>query len=782
MQTQEHAKKMLLEVETPEDVSPPEVHKQYRLGLKYGHLIYRLRWFIIAFWAVIVIVSVPFAAQIDSVLTGGGYSSSTSESAHASTLLQEKLQQPATQLLVVFQSTRVLVSDPAYQKEVTDFMQRARSYSNVTGVTQSGAGRDQHTIYVTVNFNKGSDVLEKQLDSFRKLLPGQTAANPAQVYLTGEAPFDHDFTNGTLQETERAEMFALPVALLVLLLVFGSLVAAAMPILLAVVAIPVTLAVIYGISLHISMSVFVLNITSIIGLGISIDYSLFMIRRYRDELANGHTKGDAIGWTIATAGESILFSGLIVTVGFCGLLLMNVDIIRALGIGGAGVVITALLAALTLLPALLCVLEKHIDALHIPTVQWLTRRFRKQKSVNAQEEGQGFWHRWATSVMKRPVMIILLVMALLSGLSWPIFSLSLGSTTMTTVPKSVESRQGMDILNAQFPVTSVHPVSLVVQSSDGSSMLSADNLAKLDHLSRWVGSQSLVTGVISLTQTPSSPGVAQLSEQQLVLLYSTGAYQQYPTLKQFVAATTNSDVTVITVTTKAAVDSYDGKMLINHLRTGDKAAAEGLTVLVGGDQAKSVDFTNRLYSNFPWAIASIIVTTYLLLLLMFRSVFIPLKAILMNGLSVTACLGVLVFIFQWGNLSNVLGFTSDGFLDSVIPILLFCILFGLSMDYEVFLLSRVREEWLLTQKNQSAVAYGLEKTGGAITNAALLFVIVAGAFIFTSVVVTKEVGLGMTVAVLVDATVVRALLVPATMRLLGRWNWWMPGRPLPPKQ
>lgn len=775
MQTQD--KKMLLEAEALEGDSSPEAHQQYHFGLKYGHLVYRFRWFIIAFWAVIVIVSVPFAAQIGSVLTGGGYSSPTSEAARAGTLLHEKLHQPATQLFAVFQSTQTLVNDPRYQKEVTDFMQRARSFPSVTGVTQSGAGQDQHTIYVTVNFNKGADALEKQLDAFHTLIP----VNPAHAYLTGEAPFNHDFTQMTLQETEHAELIALPVALLVLFLVFGSLVAATMPILLAVVAIPVTLAVIYGISLHVSMSVFVLNITSIIGMGISIDYSLFMIRRYRDELANGRSKGDAIGRTLATAGESIFFSGLIVIVGFCGLLLMDVDIIRALGIGGAGVVITAMLAALTLLPALLCVLEQRINALRIPSFQWLIRRFRREERDDVAKEGyHGFWHRWAIGVMKHPVMIILLVMALLGGLSWPIFSISLGSTSMTAVPKTVEARQGMDILQAQFPETNEHPVLLVVQTSNGTSMLSPDNLAKLDHLSRWVKSQSSVTGVISLTQIPSSPGVSALSEQQLMSLYSTGAYQHYPAIAQLVAATTNGNTTLITATTKASVDSYAGKLLVDHLRAGDKA--EGLTVLVGGDQASSVDFSNHLYSNFPWAIASILVATYILLLLMFRSVILPLKAILMNGLSVMACLGVLVFIFQWGNLSNILGFTSSGFLDSVIPILLFCILFGLSMDYEVFLLSRVREEWLQTHRNYSAVAYGLEKTGGAITNAALLFVIVAGAFIFTSVVVTKEMGLGMTIAVLVDATIIRALLVPATMRLLGRWNWWLPGRPLPPKQ
>jgi RND superfamily putative drug exporter len=766
-----------------EDNSSLESHGRYRLGLSYGRLVSRLRWFIIAFWVVIVLLSVPFAAQIGSVLTGGGYTSTNSESARAATLIQEKLHPPLTQLLIIFQSAHTAVSDPAYRKEVNDFMSRAHSFSQVTDVTLGGTGQDGRTTYVTVNFNTGSDTVGDQLDAFRKLLPAGAAASPARVYLTGDAPFNHDFSQTTLQDTERAEFFALPIALFVLLIVFGTLVAAAMPILLAIVAVPVTLAIIYAIGLHMPMSVFVLNITSIIGLGISIDYSLFMIRRFRDELSGGRSTADAIGWTVATAGESILFSGLIVMIGFCGLLLLGVDIMSSLGIGGAVVVANSVLAALTLLPALLAVLGHRINSLRMPFLSRLTLHATRTGTGSApEEERHGFWQKWAMGVMKRPVLIILLVTALLVGLGWPIFSLSLGSTSSASVPKSFEARQGIDILNAQFPETNAHPVFIVVQAPDGSSMLTPGNLARLDHLSTWIATQAHVTGMISLTHMPATAGAPTLSEQQLAASYSSGAYQRNPAMAQFVVSTTNGNTTLITVMTKAKVDSSEGKALVNDLRAGDKAAAQGLTVLVGGEQADSLDFTHYLYGSFPWAILFILVATYLLLLLMFRSVFLPLKAILMNVLSVSACLGLLVFIFQWGNFSNILGFTSEGFLDSVIPILLFCILFGLSMDYEVFLLSRVREEWLRTHKNRWAVARGLEKTGGVITNAALLFVIVAGAFTFTSLVVTKEMGLGMAVAVLVDATIIRTLLVPATMRLLGRWNWWLPRRPLPSKE
>ena len=477
-------------------------------------------------------------------------------------------------------------------------------------------------------------------------------------------------------------------------------------------------------------------------------------------------------------------------IGFCSLLLIGVDIMSSLGIGGAVVVAIAVLSALTLVPALLAVLGHRINALRIPFFSRLTmhtshtsRAVTDGECSEKPEEERHFWQRWAMGVMKRPVLIILLVTALLVGMGWPIFSISIGSTSSASVPKSYESRHGIDILNAQFLETNEHPVFIVVQAPDGSSMLTKGNLAKLDHLSRWVATRAHVTDVISLTQMPAShgtPGTPAISEQQLAILYGSGAYQGKPAMAQFVASTTNGNTTLITVRTKAKVDSREGKELVNDLRAGDKAAAQGLTVLAGGDQADSLDFNNHLYGNFPSAVLFILITTYMLLLLMFRSVLLPLKAILMNVLSVSACLGLLVFIFQWGNFSNILGFTSEGFLDSVIPILLFCILFGLSMDYEVFVLSRMREEYDEMGSTNEAVVNALSRTGRLVTSAAIILciVIVAGAFIFTSLVVTKEMGLGMAMAVLVDATIIRTLLVPATMRLLGRWNWWLPGRQL----
>ena len=781
MQTQEKPQDSLEEGNELKKTSKLESHRLYRLGLAYGRQVYRFRWIVIALWVIILGVSIPFAGQISSNLQGGGYSFQGSESVNVDNLLTSKFHQPLTTAIVVFQSASTPLSDPAYQQQVQDFMAKARAFPNVTEVTQGGSGKDGRTTYVTINFNKTEDKVEAQIEDFHTLLP---TSGPAKAYLTGDPAIFRTITTTTQQDVERAEIAALPIALFVLLVVFGTLVAASMPILLAMVAVPVALGVLYAIALHYSMTIFVLNIASIIGLGISIDYSLFLVRRFRDELAEGRSVQDAVGWTIATAGEAILFSGMIVMIGFSGLLLIGVPIMTSMGIGGAVVVGVAVLAALTLLPSLLGVLGPHINSLRVPFFNRFTMRHeRREASADMEKEPRGFWEVWAWGVMRRPVLIVVAVSALLLFLSWPIFSISLGSTGVSALPKGTESRLGIDILNAQFPETTQYPLFITAQTTDGSSILTTENLAKLHNLTNWIAARDHVTGVTSLTRVPSTQGAPPaLSEQQLAILYSSGAYKQNPAMTQLVTSLANGDSTLVIVNTNAKLDSSEGKALIDTLRAGDKAAGQGLKVQVGGFQAISLDFNRYLYNNFPKAIAFILIATYILLLFMFRSVVLPLKAILMNILSVCASYGVLVFIFQWGNFSNILNFTASGYLDSVIPILLFCILFGLSMDYEVFLLSRIREEWLLTYNNRWAVARGLAKTGGVITNAALLFVIVCGAFTFTSVVATKEMGLGMAIAVLVDATIIRTLLVPATMRLLGRWNWWMPGRPLPPKQ
>ena len=380
--------------------------------------------------------------------------------------------------------------------------------------------------------------------------------------------------------------------------------------------------------------------------------------------------------------------------------------------------------------------------------------------------------------MRRPIFTIVGVAIVLVSLGWPVLSIQLGTPGVGSLPADSEARQGITLLQQQVPSTNSNPIFITAQTTDGSAILTADNLNKLNAFTQWASQQSHISSTISLTQLPAIPGSTALTPQQLIGLYTSGKYQNVPSLVQLVAGTTHNGTTLMTLTSNAALDSTAGKAVIDTLRSG-RGQAQGLTILVGGTQATTLDFNRYLYTNFPRAIVFIIIATFLLLFLMFRSVLLPLKAVIVNILSISAAYGVIVWVFQFGNLQSQLGFSSEGFIEVTLPIIMFCILFGLSMDYEVFLLSRIREEWLRYGNNRYVVATGLEKTGSVITSAALLLVIVAGAITFTTLISTKEIGLGIAVAVLVDSTIIRTLLVPATMRLLGRWNWWLPGRPLP---
>jgi RND superfamily putative drug exporter len=752
--------------------SPAPAHQPVysALGLAYGHLVYRFRWAIIALWMILILGSLPLAGKVQHVLQNSGYSISGSESQAVDTLLTSRLHQPATQILAVFQSAATPVSDPAYQRELHDFMTRAKNFAHVSSVTEAGVGKDGRSDLVVIGFDQDKDTVAQYLPAFRQLVPS-AESGPAQVYLTGNSAVANEIQLDTQSDTETAELIALPLTLLVLLIVFGSIVAGLMPLLLAAVAVPGSLAIIYLIALHIQTNIFIQSLASIIGLGLSIDYSLFLIRRFREELDQGCAVPVALSRTVATAGEAILFSAITVAIGFAGLLFIGIQIMTSFGIGGITVSSMAALAAMTLLPAILGVLGHRINALSLRRRRWAVAAPAGRKSASI------FWHAWALFVMKRPVLILLLMTVILLGLGWPALSLTPGLPGASSLPANSQARRGSDILTQQFPAVNQDPITIIVQTADGSSILTAQNTQRIAAVTQEIARQPHVTDVVSLTRVPPSQGAKALDEQQLLHLYSSGAYQQIPALSQFVANSTAGDTTLITVRADTVAGSHDDETLLDRLRSLSPQVKQGLIIRVGGARAINLDFDRVLYGNFFRALIFILVATYILLLFTFRSLLLPLKAILMNVLSISGAYGALVFIFQQGHFEHLLGFTASGFIDRFIPILLFCVLFGLSMDYEVFLLTRMREEWQQTGNNRQAVARGLEKTGGVITSAALLFIIVSGSFTFTQLIVTKELGLGITVAVFVDATLIRSLLVPATMQLLGKWNWWFPKRP-----
>jgi trehalose monomycolate/heme transporter len=515
----------------------------------------------------------------------------------------------------------------------------------------------------------------------------------------------------------------MPVLLVLMLIIFGSLAAASLPLAIGGVAILGSFAALRLLTLFTSVSIYSINITTILGLGLAIDYGLFMVARFRDELNSQPSTAAALSRTVATAGRTVAVSGVTVALALASLMLFPETFLRSMGYGGVATVLVDMLAALTVMPALLAVLGPRVNAL----------RVRRSVRRTAVPEGRGAWYRIARSVMRRPVAYIAVIVIALLALGSPFRSIAWGGTDARALPAGSAPRVVTEALTRDFPANSTTPIEAVIRF-DGPAAASAQRaalgayLTRLDH----------VPGVIA----PQVTGVA-------------------------------GDYARVDMRFSANAESVAARNLVAQVRAVPPPA--GAHVYVGGTSAELVDELASLGSVLPWMALMVAITTFVLLFLAFGSVVLPVKAIVMNALSLTATFGAVVWIFQEGHLSGLLHFTPTGTIDPTMPILMLAIIFGLSMDYEVFLLSRIRERYDVTGDNKAAIAGGLQRTGGIITSLALLLVIVIGAFSASGITFIKLMGVGMIIALVVDATIIRVLLVPATMRLLGPANWWAPG-------
>ncbi len=740
---------------------------------RIGRFAARHRYVIMGLWLIAVLACMPFAPQIATALKPGGFGSNTMESVIAGNLLQNKLNAKFTSVDIFFSSPTRSILDPCLPNQPPCFAQEA--LNTVAPLSQWSAvgkvvtffddphqiSRDGHAAYIAVYLNTDAD-------SAPNYLPGLKARlhPPADVTMSigGGPVFYADIQTVSESDLRRAEEISFPFALIALLLVFGSVVAAAVPAVIGGCSVVVSLALVYFLALHTTISVFALNITTLFGLGLGVDYSLFMVNRYREELRKGRTVEEAIMRTMETAGRAVTVSGTAVSIGLLGLLLFNFSVLRSIGLGGVLVVVISILAATTLLPAVLSLVGTRINA-------WPVRLPWHKPSVDgvAHAEEKGFWHRLSLIVMRRPWAFLLPVLAFLILLGTPFLNVRLGAPDASILPKSVPSRAAYDLLNARFDANETEPVILAVQTADGGQITDPANLQALSALVVRLQSDASVRRVDSIVSIDPRITLAQYTT-----IYAHPNLIGDATIKTALASLANGDTTLVSIISNYSMIDPRSLALVQDIRS---THFPGLKVLVTGGSAGVVDYVNVLYSEFPWAILAVAITTYLVLMLLFQSVVLPLKALAMNTLSILSAYGALVFVFQEGHLSGLLNFAPLGFVEASAPILMFCALFGLSMDYEVFLLSRVREEYLVTGDNTRSVALGMERSGAIITSAAAIVVIVSGAFITADMILVKEVGVGMALAVLMDATLVRGLLVPATMRLLGDWNWWWPFRP-----
>jgi RND superfamily putative drug exporter len=833
-----------------------------------GVFAYRFRWAILLVWGMVLISSAYFAPGLSGQLQGGGFDGANSEAERVQSLMTGEFGLSPATLTVVFTGDGILARSEEFQNAQENALANVRKLDDVRQVISYADAEDPRFIsedgkksYAVVTSNVSVDATRNVVDEVRS----NVRSDKLETYVTGAPAVYQDLEKASNEDVKEAEKYAFPFAVIILIFAFGTLVAAGVPVLIGGASVVTALATLYFIAGVYDMSVFTLTLSTMLGLGLGIDYALFFVSRFREELEDYPTV-EAVPRTVATAGRSIFFSGTAVLIGLSGLLFFPFMFMRSIGVAGVVVVFVSVLAALTLLPALLGVLGGRINRLAI--------RRRRDGA------GSAFWSRSAEVVMRHPLAVILLAAAILGTLLYPVSHMKVGIPEATVLPQEYESRAGDDLLKKNFEYAALNPMEIVATLEDdplsarglsdtrelGESISGADGIFRVesvytlaaaaaeDYADRVTEAReqarkeaaARVDGIVQrqieeqtqketdravneqLSQIEATYGAVppgteerlradirprvesevhasedrirdeverRLAEEMdrkvpdlpegisadatvtpegvanfLKLPVARRSEDLQDTLDTYVAG----DRTLLRGVTEANPYTQGAYGAVDAVR--DVEAPDGTSFLVGGLSAGQKDFISSLYGKAPLAAAFVIGVTYLILLVTFRSVLLPLKAVIVNILSLTASFGALVFVFQDGHLSGLLDFTPLGFVDATLPILMFCTIFGVSMDYEVFLLSRIREAYENGDSNTASVSKGLVATAGIITSAAAIIIVVTGAFALTGIVLTKAIGLGLAVAVFVDATIVRILLVPATMRVLGDWNWWPGGR------
>jgi uncharacterized membrane protein YdfJ with MMPL/SSD domain len=700
------------------------------------------RKLVFAGWIVLLLASIPFASRQTENLTSGGFEVPGTQSAAVDAAVERFPDVDQEPLGVVLESRggdmqaavgRVAdAADDADNVAITD---EARAAAD------QAAGQEDVLLIPLDPSGSRDDVLEASKDLREELNVGE-AVDGVQAYVVGQQALWAGLQEVQKEDLESAEMTGFPVILIVLLAVFGSLLAALLPVGLGIAAVIVTGAAVYFLALAMTMSVFVTNMASLLGIGVAVDYSLFLLARYRDEIHAGRERSEALDIAMRTSGATVVFSGMTVVVSLAGLFLLDAAVMRSLAIGAIVVVVIAILGAVTLLPALIAILGRRADEPgRVVSATGLLIKRLAGRANRPPRTGPSFWERWTTRLMRRPVTFAVLAGAIMLVLAIPALSLDFNNGALAQFDEQNETRRGAELAAAQASPGESAPL-LVLADFDEGDATSGENQAALQ---RYVD------------QTAGTEGVDRVDEPQV---------------------SEDGRAALVNVVIDRDPESEEGLAMIDELRA-EGGRGSGLdqvaTVSVGGATAQTVDFAGLVSGGIWKIIVFVLICSYVVLLVVLRSVLLPLKAVIMNLLTVGAAYGVLVAVFQYGWVDSILDYDSLGYINAITPPLLLAIVFGLSMDYEVFLLSRIRERYLATGDNRRAVAEGLQGSAKVITSAALIMVVVFGTFALTGIPQIKEIGLGLAVAIALDATLVRLVLVPATMELMGKWNWWLPG-------
>jgi RND superfamily putative drug exporter len=703
----------------------------------------RRRW-VVAVWAAIVLCALPFAAKQTDHLTGGGFDVPGSQSMKVSEALQNEFGSRSNGISVALQADAS--AGPAERAAAVGRVRR--EVATIGGVTLSPAAARQARrqlqrtgfALLPLSSDRSPDELIDSASTLREDLDPGSAAAGVTPYLIGQPTIWAGMQEISKKDLSKAEGSGFPIVALILLVVFGSLAAAALPLALGFVSVLVTGALIYFISLQMTTSVFVTNMASMIGIGVAIDYSLFILARYREEREAGRDKEAARAEALSTSGLAVTFSGLAVIISLAGLWMVDNQALRSMALGAMTVVAVSILTATTLLPALIAMLgDRVLPGGVVGRVERFLKHTVLRRPVSAEPTARAgasrFWESWTAKVMARPWVAVIGVSSVLLFLAIPLLSLQTGTSALSQFPTDSDVRVGNELASARLG-GGTDPV--LITAGFGAAPNGADRAA--------------VAGFVRRLE--ATPGIGPVAPPSFA-----------------------ADAVLIQATPTAPSESDASLALIDRLRESvvpATALSRIATVDVGGETARGHDVRDQISGSMWKIVLFVLALSFIVLMVMLRSLILPLKAVLMNLLSIGAAFGVLVAIFQWGWLDGTLGFEGQGALDTINVPLIFAIVFGLSMDYEVFLMSRIRERYLRHGDNERAVAEGLSSSARTISSAALIMTAVFGVFVLTGVPSIKEIGLGCAVAIALDATLVRLILVPAAMKLMGSWNWWMP--------
>ncbi|QMV42867.1 MMPL family transporter [Cohnella cholangitidis] len=741
----------------------------------WGKALYKVRWVVVALWIAGLLFGGFAFGKLTPLLSGGGWDVPGSQSLAAGKLLASEFEgRSESSLTLVLKDPKHAAGSPEYNEKLQKIVDRLKTEEGVSGVFSilsasegigSGlVGQDPNLSIAFVDMDTKLDFLINEVPDYQERVVEQAASLGAEAYLVGGAAFWGESSVQSQEGLAKAEMIVFPLIVIILLLVFRSIMAMVTPLMVTIASVLVAMGIVYLVALQVELSVFVTNSAMMLGLGVGIDYSLFMVSRFKAELAvPGNTKQDALVKTMGTAGHTVFFSALTVIAALSALFTVPIAAIKAIAFGGIVVVFVAGLASLTLLPAVLVILGTRINKGSIPFL-----RPRETTRTSG-------WKRWTNAIMRRPVLFLILTLAALGAFAYPALDMKLNSPDIRTLPADTSVRQGFTLMEESFGIGAANQISVVLHN-ETSDLSSPEALAKIAALQAELAKQDHVIGVSAVTNF--FPGMEPAAVSGIL----NGGADSLPQDVSYMVnryVSTDRHTGVLEVELDQYGSSDVGRDFIKHLRDTLLPGFElpaGTVFSIGGETMTGMDTSKAINDSLLPALGVMLVLIFLILVLSFKSLLLPLKAIILNLFSVAATYGILVFVFALGYGSEIFDVESNGYIIHFVPVLLLALLFGLSTDYEVFLVSRIKEEYDRTGAHEDSIAEGMEKTGPLITGAAVLMVAVFAGFAFSGVLPIQMLGFGMAIAIALDSTVIRMLLVPVTMKLLGRASWWFPGR------